>query len=128
MFDVGFRQMVTNDRLATLQRAAARPARPAPVVRPVENAQIELRLCRAADDGALERLAELAEQPVPLGRLVVALVDGTLVAALPLAGGRALRDPFVRTAHLTRLLELRARQLRQPVPRRGVGRLLHRHA
>lgn len=128
MLDVGFRQMVTNDRIATLQRAAARPARPAPALRPVENAQIELRLCRASDDGALERLAELAEQPVPLGRLVVALVDGTLVAALPLAGGCALRDPFVRTAHLTRLLDLRARQLRRPSPRRGVRRLLHRHA
>jgi hypothetical protein len=128
MYDVGFRQMVTNDRLVTLQRAAARPVRPLAQARPVENSEIELRLCRAADDDALERLAALAEQPVPLGRLVVALVNGTLVAALPLAGGCALRDPFVRTAHLTRLLELRARQLRQPAPRRGVGRLLHRHA
>lgn len=128
MFDVGFRQIITNDRFETLRHAAARPAGPIPGTRPLEDAGIELRLCRSDDDGALERLAALAEQPLPFGRLVVALVDGTLVAALPLAGGCALRDPFARTAHLTRLLELRAAQLRQPAPRGGFGRLLHRHA
>jgi hypothetical protein len=79
---------------------------------------IELRLSRVGDDPALDDLAVLAEQPLPIGRFVVALVDGRLVAALPLAGGRALADPFVRTAHLLPLLELRAAQLREPV-RRG---------
>jgi hypothetical protein len=46
------------------------------------------------------------------------VVDGRLVAALPLAGGHMLADPFVRTAHLLPLLELRAAQLREPVGRR----------
>lgn len=128
MYDVGFRQMYTVDRLQTLRRSAARRAHTAPAVRPADDAQIELRLCRASDDGALERLAALTERPLPVGRLVVALVDGSLVAALPLAGGCALRDPFVRTAHLTRLLELRAAQLRPAAPHAGFGRLLHRHA
>ena len=128
MFDVGFRHMITDDRLESLRRAAARPARSAPKAHRVEDAGIELRLCRSDDDGALERLAALAEQPLPFGRLVVALVDGSVVAALPLAGGRALRDPFAPTAHLTRLLELRAAQLRRPAPHGGFGRLLHRHA
>ena len=32
----------------------------------------------------------------------------------------ALRDPFARTAHLMPLLELRAAQLRDPEPRRGL--------
>jgi hypothetical protein len=50
---------------------------------------------------------------------VVAIVNGRIAAALPLAGGRPLADPFVRTAHLQRLLELRAEQLRQPEPRRS---------
>ena len=45
--------------------------------------------------------------PVPKGRLVIAELDGRIVAALPLDGGPPLRDPFVRTAHLLRLLELR---------------------
>ena len=51
---------------------------------------------------------------------MVALVDGRIAAALPLAGGALLADPFMRTAHLQRLLELRAAQLRQPEPRRSL--------
>jgi|SRR4051794_41821884 hypothetical protein len=128
MLDVGLRNMMANDRYEELRRAAFRPAvleDPAPRI---EAPDIELRLCKASDDPALERLAELAGQPVPFGRLVVALVDGTLVAATPVAGGCALRDPFVRTVHLLPLLELRAAQLRVPAPRTGAFRLLRRHA
>jgi len=128
MQDFELRTMLVNDRIETLRRAAARPIVPPPTRR-VETANIELRLCKPSDDPALDELAALSEQPVPFGRLVVALVDGRLVAALPLGGGRPLRDPFVRTAHLTRLLELRAAQLREPVARRPlVPRLLRRHA
>ena len=72
---------------------------------------IALRLCRVGDEQALARLAALEETTVPSGQLVVAEVDGRIVAALPLAGGAPLRDPFVRTAHLLRLLELRVAQL-----------------
>jgi hypothetical protein len=130
MHDIELRRMMMDDRIETLRRAAvrrapARAARPAPA----GDAEIELRLCKASDDPALERLAALSEQPVPFGRLVVALSDGALVAAAPLAGGCAIRDPFTKTAHLLPLLELRAKQLRQPEPRRPlVPRLLRRHA
>ena len=72
---------------------------------------IALRLCRVGDDDALARLAALEERAVPRGQFVVAEVDGRIVAALPLDGGAPLRDPFVRTAHLLRLLELRAAQI-----------------
>jgi hypothetical protein len=93
-----------------------------PVLRPAQRTaadvtEIELRLCRVGDDPALDQLAELAERPLPFGRLVVAVVDGRIVAALPIAGGHTLTDPFVRTAHLRPLLELRAAQLREPEPR-----------
>ena len=128
MLDVGYRKMMTADRIESLRRDARRPVRVTPAAPAVEDARIELRLCRSADDPALERLAALAERPLPVGRLVVALVDGTLVAALPLGGGCALRDPFTRTAHLTRLLELRAAQLRPRPARHGAARLLRRHA
>ena len=105
-------------------RRAARPilhtSRPAAT----DLAKIELRLCRVGDDPALEQLAALAERPLPFGRFVVALVNGRLVAALPLAGGHMLTDPFVRTTHLRPLLELRAAQLREPRRRR---RLLPRY-
>jgi hypothetical protein len=126
MHDYELRRMIMNDRIETLQRAAFRPAVAA--APRIESPDIELRLCKSDDDFALDQLGELSERPVPSGRLVVALVDGRLVAAVPLAGGPALRDPFVRTAHLLPLLELRAKQLRQPLQQPRVGRLLHRHA
>jgi hypothetical protein len=95
---------------ARVVRAAPRPL--------VDTRDVELRLCRIADDPQLERLAALAERPLPHGRLVIAATGGQIVAALPLAGGPALRDPFAKTAHLMSLLELRAAQLRDPEPRR----------
>jgi hypothetical protein len=98
------------------QDARVGPATPRPVA---DTSDVELRLCRIADDPQLERLAELAERPLPHGRLVIAATGGQIVAALPLAGGPALRDPFARTAHLMPLLELRAAQLRDPEPRRS---------
>jgi hypothetical protein len=104
---------MVDDRIATLRHAARRyrPAQAAPVA---DLSGIELRLCRSGDDPQLEQLAQLAERPLPFGRFVVAAVDGRIVAALPLGGGRALADPFVRTSHLVPLLELRAAQLREP--------------
>jgi hypothetical protein len=110
-----FMKILAEDRLNALRRDA-RVVRAAP--RPVVDTQdVELRLCRVADDPQLERLAALAERPLPHGRLVIAATRGQIVAALPLAGGPGLRDPFARTAHLMPLLELRAAQLRDPKPR-----------
>jgi hypothetical protein len=118
-------RILVDEHRETLRREArgfvrSRPRKPAADMR-----DIELRLCRVADDPALEELAALAERPLPRGRLVLAAVRGRIVAALPLTGGTALRDPFVRTEHLLPLLELRAAQLRSPEPRR---RLIPRYA
>jgi hypothetical protein len=112
-----FMKVLATDHFEQLRRDArvVRGLTPRPAV---DTQDVELRLCRAADDRQLDRLAELAERPLPHGRLVVASVLGEIVAALPLAGGPALRDPFARTAHLLPLLELRAAQLRDPEPRR----------
>jgi len=127
MLDFEVRRMMMEDRIATLRRSA-RPRRRTEPVR-VESPDIELRLCKPADDPAIDRLAALSEVPVPYGRLVVALLDGKLVAALPLNGDPVLRDPFVKTAELVHLLEVRAEQLREPAPRAAlVPRLLRRHA
>jgi hypothetical protein len=74
-------------------------------------ARIAIRLAREDETTALQRLAWLSERPLRGGRTLVAEVDGELLAALPLAGGPALADPFRPTAELSALLELRARQL-----------------
>lgn len=112
-------RMVVDDHVQSLRRAARRPV---PAGQAETATEIELRLCRADDDAALERLAQLDGRTVPGGRLLLALVGGRVVAALPLAGGALLADPFTRTSELRPLLELRAAQLR---PRR---RLSLRHA
>jgi hypothetical protein len=72
---------------------------------------VVLRLCCVDEEDSLERLAALEGVPTPDGRHLVAEVEGIVVAAHPLDGGRVLTDPTRRTAHLLPLLELRAKQL-----------------
>jgi hypothetical protein len=116
-------RLLAAERFATLQAAARRPvaAPPAPTSHLTE---VEVRLCRTADDLELAHLAELEGRALPFGRLVVGVVRGRIVAAVPVAGGYALADPFAATDHVVPLLELRAAQLREPEPRR---RLLPRY-
>src|SRR5690349_1110504 len=71
---------------------------------------VVIRLDRVADEEGLARLAVLNGEPLPMGDHVVAEVRGTIVAALPLDGGRALCD-WIAAAHLVPLLELRAGQI-----------------
>jgi hypothetical protein len=97
--------------LSNMRREAARPS-----VRPPET--VTLRLCCVGDDDTLDRLAALEGVPVPKGRHVVAEIGGLVVAAMPLAGGRPLGDPFRFTAHLYPLLEIRVAQLTGERPRR----------
>lgn len=114
-----FMQFRAAEHVETLRRDARRVN--LTTRRPVVDTQdVELRLCRVTDDPQLERLAELEGRPLPGGRFVLAAVRGRIVAALPLAGGESIRDPFVRTAHLIRLLEFRAEQLRATAPQRSL--------
>jgi len=75
-----------------------------------------VRLARSSDARQLFYLAALDSASVPQGDVVVAESGGRIVAALPLAGGRAIADPFHRTRALVQMLELRARQLRAGTP------------
>lgn len=121
---------LANQHLEDLRRDARRPVAPArPERRALDEEAVHLRLCRVSDDPQLERLAQLEGRPLPEGRLVVAEARGRIVAALPLAGGRPLADPFARTQHLLPLLELRAEQVRGARRRRlhpVLGLLPHR--
>jgi hypothetical protein len=87
---------------------------------------LTIRRAQAADGAALARLAQLDSAP-PLDHpaALVAEVDGELLAALPLGRGRAIANPFRRTADLVALLESRAAELEpQPRPVSRRGRLL----
>jgi hypothetical protein len=108
MHDPGFRQQFVAQHTRQLE-SRGRHARPSWAPEPAE--EVTLRLCTVQDDPALERLAQLESRELPGGRFVVAEVDGELVAAVPVAGGRAFADPFRKTAQLVPLLRSRARQL-----------------
>jgi hypothetical protein len=81
-------------------------------VAPRPSATLTIRTATSADAPALRRLAQLDSAPPPkLVPTLVAEVGGKLYAALPLDGGRAIADPFRRTAELVEMLATRARQL-----------------
>jgi hypothetical protein len=86
---------------------------------------VTLRLETVHDALAIEQLLTLAgRRRQTWGRHVVAEVDGEIVAALPLSGGSVVADPFRRTAHLVPLLQLRARQVSDPLPERRRRKIL----
>jgi hypothetical protein len=71
-----------------------------------------VRIAEPKDFTDIQRLAALDSSRVPDGSLLVGEVGGAIQAALPIAGGRAIANPFVRTLELVGMLELRAEQLR----------------
>jgi hypothetical protein len=92
---------------------------------------ITLRRACAADQPAIMRLAALDSAPVPCAPLLLAEVDGELRAAVSLADGAEIADPFLPTVHLLFVLRAHAtasasRRPTSPVPwrERLRGRLL----
>ena len=86
---------------------------------------IAIRPARLDDSVALWSLAALDDALVPAGPLLVAEAGGELVAALSIATGEAIADPFRRTADALELLRLRSHQVPRE-PSRPRGRLLGR--
>lgn len=74
--------------------------------------KVTVRMAGDSDAPTLARLAALDSAPPPLGPTLVAEIDGEAVAALPIAGGPPVADPFRRTSAAIELLELRAAQIR----------------
>jgi hypothetical protein len=88
-------------------------------------ASLSLRAAGPADRAALTTLAAL-DSAAPLREPVLLAHDAdNPVAALSLADGRAVADPFSRSAEALALLRLRARQQASvaPVRRRRLGQL-----
>ena len=83
---------------------------------------VVLRRSTAQDAAALTRLAQLDGAPRPVGAVLVAELDGEIVAAVPVEGGRAIADPFRPTAELVALLKARTRK---PASSRRLPRLPH---
>jgi hypothetical protein len=81
---------------------------------------VTIRRAADADRHALERLAALDSARPPAGETLVAEAGGEQQAAIEVATGATIADPFRPTAHLVELLELRAAGLRRSTatPRR----------
>jgi hypothetical protein len=110
-------------RVLELRRAGAAARLRAATPHVTHEPEVVIREARAADGLALCALAVLDEAEVPLGATLVAEVQGSIRAALPLDGSRPFADPFRRTADLVALLEARAAQVAGDRPRAGHRRL-----
>ena len=73
---------------------------------------VTLRLAAVTDGPALDRLAQLDSRPLPPGPLLLGERNGRIQAAISLATGELIADPFRRTAELCELLRCHAGELR----------------
>lgn len=73
----------------------------------------------ASDQGALAKLASLDSHAPLEGAVLGAEVEGRLLAAISIADGALVADPFSHTGELRALLELRSGQLREQRPKRS---------
>jgi hypothetical protein len=80
---------------------------------------ITIRNANGSDITALHVLAQLDSQPDIVGDALIAEVCGRPVAALESASGRAVADPFERTADIVELLHIRSHGARRR-PLRGL--------
>jgi len=101
-------------RAEELRRDAARSAgrpRPRAPRRHAATTPVTLRFCFPDDSEALARLALLDSSAPPPHPALLAEVAGELRAALSLADGSVVSDPFYPSADIIELLHARARQL-----------------
>jgi hypothetical protein len=90
--------------------------------------RVLLRFAGESDAAALEWLRQRDTSSLPPPPHLVAEVDGSILAARSLRTGETIADPFRHTAHLCRMLEVRAAHLeRRPRPRLAL-RLVRRYA
>jgi ApbE superfamily uncharacterized protein (UPF0280 family) len=96
----------------------------------MNTSSISIRTNECDDYVALWSIAALDSATVPAEPLLVAEEDGAIVAALSLASGDVIADPFRRTAGAVALLRLRAAQNagERVAPHGLVGRLRARTA
>lgn len=79
---------------------------------------LTIRWARGDEAAALAHLAELDSASAPLSPALVAEVAGEVLAAVSLADGALVANPFRPTADVVELLRARERQLRTGERRR----------
>jgi hypothetical protein len=108
-------------RAAVARNLTRRQTQPEPPV--AAEKSVTLRFGVPADQNRLARLAALDSSKPPTQPILLAEVDGQLLAALALSDGTVIADPFHPAADLIDLLRARAHQLDCNGPIRRSGRL-----
>lgn len=91
----------------------------------IQTPDITIRRAKDQDAAALARLAALDSSDVPSGDILVAEENAELRAAVSLAGGTVIADPFHRTLSLVELLQVRAGSLNTTVDIGGGRKFRH---
>ena len=73
---------------------------------------VTIRLATHADLPAIASLAELDSARVPRGRVLLAELRGSVVAAISLESGALFADPFVPTTEVVKDLRAKAAEVR----------------
>lgn len=73
---------------------------------------VTIRAATRADLPAVVRLAELDSERVPRGRVLLAELRGSVVAAISLESGELFADPFVSTADVVTDLRAKAAEVK----------------
>jgi hypothetical protein len=73
---------------------------------------VTIRLATRADLPAVASLAQLDSARVPRGRVLLAELRGSVVAAISLESGVLFADPFVSTAEVVKDLRAKAAEMR----------------
>ena len=76
---------------------------------PTQGSEIRIRAARADDMADIARVAGRDTSPLPAQPLLVAEVGSDVRAAISIADGSVVADPFHRTAELVEMLRIRAR-------------------
>jgi hypothetical protein len=120
-------EAVAQARIDDLRRAAGARRGLHAEARRAQSAVIEtrvtIRLALTCDEESLARLAALDSAEPPQRPVLIAEVDGQLLAALSLSNAAAIANPFHPTADLVDLLRARAQQLDSHGRTRRCGRL-----
>jgi hypothetical protein len=107
-----FAEQLQQERQREMGEAADRyRSRTASASARADAGEIVIRRSAPGDGAAMSALAALDGQQWRIGPALVAEVDGSLRAALPLDGAEPFSDPFRSSAEVLALLELRAQQL-----------------
>jgi hypothetical protein len=86
---------------------------------PAHDQPLTIRLASPEDAAAVRELAVLDSSPPLGGRVLLAELDGAVIAAASLDGGPVIADPFTPSAYAVRMLTTRRYQLMRQRDRRA---------